>query len=266
MILTKEVKEAYRLLSDKIDLKPEVGIILGSGLDELGANLQIQESIAYKNIPHFFVSSVEGHRNTLLTGRMSGRNVLILSGRAHFYEGFEPEVITFPVRVIRALGIDRLVITSAAGGISSDLDAGDILFVNDHINLMGINPLRGLKGNVFVDMTRCYETPLFSRLKDWAGNLEIHLKEGILAAVHGPSYETPAEIRMLKTLGADAVSMSSVPEVIMAKYLGMKVVMLSLITNNASKPCGISHGEVVNVAREKAENMYAIIKKTTEIF
>ncbi len=265
MILTKEVKEAYRFLSEKIDSKPEVGVILGSGMDELEPHLKISKSIAYKNIPHFFVSSVEGHRNTLLTGKMSGKEVLVLSGRAHFYEGFEPEVITFPIRVIRALGIDRIIITSAAGGIKKTLEVGDILFVNDHINLTGINPLRGIKGNVFVDMTRCYETSLLSRLKKDADNLDVPLKEGIIAAVHGPSYETPAEIRMLKTIGADAVSMSSVPEVIMAKYLGMRVIMFSLITNTVNTS-GISHGEVVSVAKKKAENMYTIIKKTVEIF
>ena len=258
MNLTYQMEEALSYLRPRLTVRSEVGIILGTGLHGLEERVEEPLTIPYGEIPNFFTSRVEGHRNLLIAGRLSGREVIILSGRAHYYEGFEPEVITFPVRVLKALGVDRLVVTCSSGGIREDLEPGDVLFIEDHMNLMGINPLRGLQGDIFVDMSRPYRIDIYPKVAEEARRLNVPLKRGVLAALQGPSYETRAEIRMLRAIGVDAVCMSTIPEVIMARFLAMDVVALSLITNRALGG-EVRHGDVVRVAKEKGKGLADII-------
>lgn len=258
MNLSYQVNETLLYLKPRLEETPEVGIILGSGLYGLEEKVEKPLIIPYEEIPNFFTSRVKGHRNLLVYGRLSGRRVIILSGRAHYYEGFEPEVITFPVMVLKALEVERLILTCSSGGIREDLKPGDVLFIEDHINLMGINPLRGLEGDIFVDMSRPYRVDLYHKVLEKARRLNIPVKRGILAALQGPSYETGAEIRMLRTIGADAVCMSTIPEVIMARFLGIDVLGLSLITNKVLKE-GVKHEDVVKVAEEKGRNLSEVI-------
>ncbi len=260
MTLSYQLKETVSCLRERVG-EAGVGIILGSGLQGLGEEVEGGLVIPYGEIPNFFSSRVEGHRNLLIAGTVGGRRVIILSGRGHYYEGLEPEVITFPVRVLKALGVKGLIVTCSSGGIRDDLEPGDLLFIEDHINLMGFNPLRGMEGEIFVDMSRPYRIDLYEALLEETG--EVSLKTGVLAALQGPSYETRAEIRMLKTLGADAVCMSTVPEVIMARFLGMDVMGLSLVTNRAGG--GVSHEEVVRVAMEKGRELFRVIKRAVPL-
>ena len=258
-----------------------VGIITGSGWNMKNLLDNVTE-IEYKNIPGFPIPSVGGHRGKLIHGFRDGIGVIVLQGRVHYYEGYSMEEVTFPVRVLAALGIRQVVITNAAGGIRPDFTPGDFMVVTDHINLMGVNPLRAtvntlpFKGRVgvgmgfssesiskenFVDMPEAYDKEFISMLVNSGKQLGIMLHTGILAAVSGPSYETPAEIRMLRALGADAVCMSTVPEVIMSRYLGIKVLAVSMITNHAA---GIStsvlrHEDVISMAESRSKDASLIL-------
>ena len=239
-----------------------VGIITGSGW-ELRDLLDNVTEIEYKDIPGFPVPSVGGHRGSLIHGSHNGTEVLLLQGRVHYYEGYSMEEVTFSVRVLSALGIKQVVLTNAAGGIRPDIKPGDFMLVTDHINLMGVNPLRDSERikECFIDMTDAYDKQLAGIALSSAEKHGIMLHTGILAAVSGPSYETPAEIRMLSTLGADAVCMSTVPEVIMSRYLGMRVLAVSMITNHAA---GISisalrHEDVVSMAKSRSKDASGLI-------
>lgn len=245
-----------------------IGIILGSGLGELGEKLQNRTAIPYKDIPGFAVSGAPGHKGILLSGELVGKRVLCMQGRLHRYEGYDYAQVIFPVRVMRLLGIKTLIVTNAAGGINPEYGVGDIMVMNDHINLMGGNPLAGLYdpafGDRFFDMGTAY-TPALRRLaQTCAAQLGIRLREGVYLSVMGPSYETPAEIRAFRMLGADAVGMSTVPEVIAARGCGMEVLGLSLITNMAAgiTTAAISGEDVLTVGRAKACDMEALVTET----
>ncbi|MCC6545082.1 MAG: purine-nucleoside phosphorylase [Nitrospirae bacterium] len=248
-----------------------IGIITGSGWDLRNILDNVNET-EYKDIPGFPIPAVGGHRGRLLHGYHDDEEVLLLQGRVHYYEGYSMEEITLSVRVLAGLGIRQIIVTNAAGGIRPDFGPGDFMVVTDHINLMGVNPLRATPDTLcfneadnikerFVDMTEAYDQQLCSIALTVAKKHNIPLHAGILAAVSGPSYETPAEIRMLRSLGADAVCMSSVPEVIMSKYLGMKVLAISMITNHAA---GVSksvlrHEDVVTMAESRSKDASQIL-------
>lgn len=260
----KSVEDAVNCIKSKVPHSAvSVGIITGSGWDLRNLPDHVTE-IEYKDIAGFPVPAVGGHRGRLIHGSLDGREVILLQGRVHYYEGYGMEEVTFPVRVLSALGIKQVVLTNAAGGIRPDIKPGDFMVVTDHINLMGVNPLRE-RGNTlsgcFVDMTEAYDQEYVSISVKAGKELGISLHTGILAAVSGPSYETPAEIRMLSALGADAVCMSTVPEVIMSRYLGMKVLAVSMITNHAA---GIStsflrHEDVVSMAGSRSKDALRLI-------
>jgi purine-nucleoside phosphorylase len=234
--------------------QPKVGIILGSGLGEFAEGLAKKVVIPYAELPHFPHSSVPGHAGRLVLGEVGGEPIVAMQGRVHAYEGYSPAQVAFPARVLCALGIHTLVVTNAAGGVNLDFKPGDLMVITDHLNLSGYNPLVGPNddrmGPRFPDMTTAYPTALQAQLLSSAQNVGVELKQGVYAVLAGPSYETPAEIRMLRILGADAVGMSTVPEVIAARHMGVQVAGISCITNLAAgignKP--LTHEEVAETA------------------
>jgi len=241
-----------------------VAIILGSGLGGLGESLANPVAIPYADIPGFASSSAPGHKGMLIAGELAGRRVLCMQGRLHRYEGHGYEQVTFPVRTLRLLGVQTLLVTNAAGGINTGYAIGDVMVIADHINLMGGNPLAGLHepsfGERFFDMGTAYTPALRELAHACAARLGQSLREGVYIAVTGPSYETPAEIRAFRTLGADAVGMSTVPEVICARNCGMDILGLSLITNMAAGVTGavLAGGEVIAIGRAKAKEMESL--------
>ena len=260
----KIIDEAVNCIKSQVrKLSASTGIITGSGWDLSTLPENVTE-IHYQDIPGFPTPTVGGHKGRLIHGYHNGIEIILLQGRVHYYEGYSMDDVTFPVKVLQALGVKQVVITNAAGGIRPDFKPGDFMLVTDHINMMGVNPLRG-KGNTldkrFVDMTEAYDRQLAGIARDSANKLGIMLHTGILAALAGPSYETPAEIRMLSALGADAVCMSTVPEVIMSRYLGMKVLAVSMITNHAAgiSTSSLLHGDVVNMAESRSKDACRLI-------
>jgi purine-nucleoside phosphorylase len=246
-------------------LRPTLALLLGSGFNHLRHHIEVDTRIAYAKLPGFPKPGVEGHDGELLIGRLAGTPVLILSGRAHYYEGHSMEHVTFPVRVLAELGVTDLLLTNAAGGINSSFRPGDFMVVTDHINFMGMNPLRGPcpPGRVrFVDMTTVYDNVLQKLLIKAAKSCHLRLKNGIYLAVSGPSYETPAEIRAFARLGADAVGMSTVPEAVVARQCGLCVAAMSCITNPAAglnaKP--LSHKEVLHTAKNVESAALALLQ------
>ena len=231
----------------------DLAMILGSGLDSVAELPHEANSIPYREIPDFPQAAVAGHPGRLVAGTVEGRRVLVFAGRFHCYEGYSARQATLPIRLARELGSSRLLLTNAAGGVNPAFDAGDIMFIADHLNLMGDSPIKGMGGD-FLDLSNVYETRFFEPLKQFSKEEGTLLHCGILAALPGPCYETPAEVRMLRLLGADAVSMSTVPEAIMAKKLGMEVAGFSLIANRAAglSPGPLNHQEVLTAARSAA--------------
>jgi purine-nucleoside phosphorylase len=254
------VIEAVTALKNHIDYQPQIGIILGSGLGGLVDEIENSVSVRFEDIPHFPVSSVDGHRGEVLCGTLCGACLLALSGRVHYYEGYAMQQVVFPIRVVAALGVKTVIVTNSVGAINADYKPGDIVAISDHINLMGANPLKG--SNDFVDLTEAYSSELRNLAHQMADRQDITLQSGVYAAYSGPSYETPAEIRALRTMGADMVGMSTVPEVIMANSLGMKVLGLSMITNMAAgmnaKP--LSHQDVIKTSKKASAKFGALIK------
>lgn len=237
-VLYSEVEEAVRYLQERSDCQPSTGIILGSGLGALADQISDGQVFPYETIPHFPQSTVAGHSGRLLLGELAGIGVCVMQGRVHFYEGYSAAQITFPVRVMQLLGVNRLIVTNAAGGLRSSFEAGDIMAISDHINLPGLagnNPLRGPNderfGARFPGMTAVYDRGLLSLLRREAQVQGIRLYEGVYVMVAGPSFETPAEVRFLRAIGGDAVGMSTAPEVVTAAHAGMRVLGVSLITN-----------------------------------
>jgi len=263
--LVSALDSVTRLIRERSGLQPEVGIILGSGLGGFADGFADATVIPYAEIPGFPTSSVPGHAGRLVIGRLGGAVVVAMQGRVHYYEGYEPWEVAFPARVLCRLGIRALVVTNAAGGIRRDLSPGDLMRITDHLNLSGMNPLIGPNdarlGPRFPDMSTAYDPRLGAVLDETAAGLGIRLAAGVYACLSGPSYETPAEIRMLRVLGADAVGMSTVPEVIAAAHMGVPVVGISCITNLAAgigdKP--LSHEEVAEVAERVKDRFSALL-------
>lgn len=251
---------------------PAIGIILGSGLGEYADSFCDPIVIPYANIPHFPQSTVIGHKSRLVFQRFEHVWGIAMQGRFHYYEGYSLEEVTFPVRVLGALGVQHLIVTNAAGGINQNFTAGDLMLITDHLNLMGANPLRGPHheeyGERFPDMSEAYNRADSQVFKHVAEKLGIPLQEGVYAGLSGPSYETPAEIRMLRTLGADAVGMSTVPEVIVANQMGIRVSGVSCVTNMAAGLGGakLSHEEVMETANRVKKQFIALIDGVIQEF
>lgn len=248
------IQEAAAYIRSQSDIKPEIGLILGSGLGVLADLIEDSVAIDYHHIPHFPVSTVEGHEGELLLGTIQGRPVVMMKGRFHMYEGYGPEVTAFPVRVMKELGIATLLVTNAAGGVNTSYEPGDLMVLSDHLNMTGRNPLIGPNDSAlgvrFPDMSEAYSRRLRAVFKETAAQQGLKIQEGVYAGLLGPTYETPAEIVMLRTLGADAVGMSTVSETIVARHAGIEVLGISCITNMAAgildQP--LSHDEVMETA------------------
>jgi len=259
------IEEAANYITSRTTTKPEIGLIMGSGLGILGDHITDAVTIPYRDIPHFPLSTVEGHAGELLIGQLAGRSVVLMRGRFHMYEGYGPELTAFPVRVMKAIGVRLLVVTNAAGGINTDYDPGDLMLISDHINLTGRNPLVGANvdewGPRFPDMSEAYSKRLRLIAKDVAEEQGFSLREGVYVGVLGPSYETPAEIKMMRTMGADAVGMSTVAEVITARHTGIEVLGISCISNMASgildQP--LSHDEVMETTERVKTRFLGLI-------
>ncbi len=265
MSLFDDIQGAVAAVRQRTTLAPKVGIILGSGLGGFADTFQEKVAIPYGELPGFPVSSVQGHAGRLVVGTLAGTALVAMQGRVHLYEGYPPWQVAFPARVLCGLGIETLVVTNAAGGIRSDLTPGDLMMITDHVNLSGQNPLTGPNddrlGPRFPDMSAAYDPALCALLSSTADKLRIPLKRGVYVWLAGPSYETPAEIRMLRTLGIDAVGMSTVPEVIAAAHSGVRVAGVSCITNLAAgiakKP--LSHAEVAETADRVRDRFTALL-------
>ncbi|GGN95363.1 purine-nucleoside phosphorylase [Saccharibacillus kuerlensis] len=259
------IQEAADYIRSKTDLTPEIGLILGSGLGILANLIEDAVSIPYEDIPHFPVSTVEGHEGELLIGTIKGRPVVMMKGRFHMYEGYGPEVTAFPVRVMKNLGVSGLLVTNAAGGVNTSFKPGDLMLLSDHLNLTGTSPLIGPNDSAlgvrFPDMSEAYSRRLRAAAKEAASEHDFNFQEGVYAGLLGPTYETPAEIRMLRTLGADAVGMSTVSETIVARHAGIEVLGISCITNMAAgildQP--LSHDEVMETADMVKEKFLGLV-------
>ncbi len=252
--LKKTIGEAVQFIQGKTKLVPQIGIILGTGLGSLAEGIGVDAKISYEEIPHFPISTVESHPGRLILGKLSGRSVVAMQGRFHYYEGYDLRQVTFPVRVMKALGANILVVSNACGGLNPLFKAGDIMVISDHINLLGSNPLFGPNdeslGPRFPDMCCCYDPELIALAENVALNLGLKLQKGVYVAVAGPNLETAAEYRFLRLIGADVVGMSTVPEVIVARHQGMRVLGFSLVTDmglpDALKPTNLA--EILSTA------------------
>lgn len=258
-----KIMESYEYVKTRLDEIPEIGIILGSGLGELAEIIEEKVIIKYCDVPNMPISTVKGHAGQFVAGRLNGKNVMVMQGRFHYYEGNSMELLALPVYIMKNLGIKTLIVTNAAGGINTDFVPGDLMIIKDHINFAFDNPLRGRNdekvGPRFPDMSNAYDKELISMAKEVSQQYGIGAKEGVYLMMTGPNYETPAEIRMARILGGDAVGMSTVPEVIAASHCSIKVLGISCITNMAAgvqdKP--LNHAEVMgtsNRVKDKFKN------------
>ncbi len=260
-----KIAEAVAYIEKKIQEKPFAGLLTGTGLGDSGQSLDVSVSLPYEEIPHFPVSTVQSHFGKFLAGRMAKRPVIVMQGRFHLYEGYSPLAVTFPIRVMQALGVETLLVTNAAGGLNPAFRPGDIMIIKDHINLTGANPLGGPNhddwGERFPDMTEAYDKRLISLAEDAGRDFAIPLRKGVYAGLLGPSLETPAEIRFLKTIGAEAVGFSTVQEVIAAVHARIKVLGLTVITNvnDPDHPAPASVEGIIEVAKSVAPQVDRII-------
>ncbi|MHC4870326.1 MAG: purine-nucleoside phosphorylase [Planctomycetota bacterium] len=263
--LKVKIEEAAGKIREKLNCSPDVGIILGTGLGDLARKLEDPKEIEYEEIPHFPKSTVQGHAGQFISGKLSGKNVVVMEGRFHYYEGYTLEQVTFPVRVMKALGIKTLIVTCACGGMNPMHQQGDILIIDDHINLLGDNPLIGPNdeslGPRFPDMYCPYDPHLVAAAEKVAMEESIRVQKGVYVIVSGPCLETKAEYRFLRNIGADAVGMSTVPEVIVAVHAGLKVMGLGVLTDmclpDALKPVDID--EIIEVANNSGPKLEKIV-------
>ena len=261
-----KIQESANFIESKSEVKPSIGLILGSGLGVLADEIQNPVKIKYNEIPNFPVSTVEGHEGCLVLGELECKMVVAMQGRFHYYEGYTQQEITFPVRVMKALGVNTIVVTNAAGGANTNFKPGDLMLIKDHINLSGNNPLIGKNdqrlGPRFPDMSSAYTPKYIDVVKECANKLNIELQEGVYAFFSGPTYETPAEVKMARILGADAVGMSTAPEVIVASHSGIEVIGISCITNMAAgildQP--LDHEEVIETTQKVKAEFLSLVK------
>lgn len=271
----EEFREAADFIRAHTRHQPRIGLVLGSGLNTLADYVEDADVIPFAAVPHFALSTVEGHQGRLVSGRLAGAPVLVMQGRLHYYEGYSLQEVTFPIRVMQIMGIDCLILTNAAGGINPSFQAGDLMLIDDHINLIGmagLSPLRGPNddalGPRFPDMSKAYDHDLRLLSGRVAQELGIPLRQGVYAGLAGPTFETPADVRFLRLIGADAVGMSTVPEVVVACHGGMRVLAISLISNSAiselDAPDTTSHEEVLAAGRVAVPQLSRLIMGVIE--
>ncbi|MBI5541185.1 MAG: purine-nucleoside phosphorylase [Bacteroidia bacterium] len=263
--MLEKINQSAQFIQGKVDSIPEVGIILGTGLGGLVREIEISYVLEYQNIPNFPVSTVEGHQGKLIFGTLSGKKVVAMQGRFHYYEGYNMQEVTFPVRVMKKLGIKNLIVSNASGGVNPDFEIGDLMIINDHINLIP-NPLIGKHnpefGARFPDMSETYDLNLIAKAEAIAKRNNIKVQKGVYTGVTGPTLETLAEYKYFRVIGSDAVGMSTVPEVIVAHQMGIPCFAISIITDLGvpGKIVKVTHADVQNVA-EKAEPLMTLIIK-----
>jgi len=264
------LKETVDYLHSQARFRAEIGIILGSGLGRLGERIKVEEGIPYSQIPHFPVSTVPGHEGKLILGQLGGKSIIAMKGRFHYYEGYSLKEVTYPVRVMKRLGVKRLLISNAAGGINPSFEIGDVMMITDHINLMGASPIRGKHseelGVRFPDMSDAYSKKLRALAREVALENNIYLHEGVYAGLSGPNFETAAEYRFLRFIGADAVGMSTVPEVIVAAQVGVSVLAFSVITDKCIPDLlePVSHIKVLRGAEKGSATLSRLMEKIVE--
>lgn len=265
--MLKKLEETVRYINQKIDFTPEYGIVLGTGLGGLVNEIQIEAEFNYENIPHFPISTVESHSGKLIFGSIANKKVLAMQGRFHFYEGYSLEEVTYPIRIMKMLGVSKLIISNASGGVNPNFEVGEIMVLNDHINLFPGNPLIGKNidklGPRFPDMSCPYDTKMIEKALKIASDNQIKIATGVYAGLTGPSLETPAEYKYIRTIGADAVGMSTIPEVIVARHMDIPVFAISIITDLGvpGKIKKVSLKEVIEVATRQEPKMTLIIKE-----
>jgi purine-nucleoside phosphorylase len=265
--MLKKIKETSTFIQTAIGIKVEIGVILGTGLGGLVNEIEIIKTLPYAEIPNFPLSTVEGHQGKLIFGKLGGKHILAMQGRFHFYEGYDMTKVTFPVRVMNDLGITTLLVSNACGGLNPDFAVGDLMMITDHINMFGFNPLTGPNidqlGPRFPDMSQAYDLQLQGLARNIATKNHLDLKEGVYIGVTGPTFETPAEYKMFRIMGGDAIGMSTVPEVIVARHMGIRVFGISIVTDSGvpGHIVEISHEEVQEVAKRAEPKMSLIIKE-----
>lgn len=263
----ERAERAARFIRSRTDLGPRVGIVLGSGLGAFADDLEKPAAIRYDEIPGFARATVEGHAGKLVIGSAANIPIAAMQGRFHFYEGYSLEDVTFPIRVMKLLGVRTLILTNAAGSLNTELGPGSLMIISDHINLMGVNPLIGRNderfGPRFPDLTMTYDPSLQNMVIEEAKAIGIDMRRGVYAALTGPSYETPAEIHMVRTMGADAVGMSTVPEAIVARHMDLQVIGISCITNLAAGVSNrpVDHSQVIATGEQVREHFTELIKR-----
>ncbi|HOI87965.1 MAG TPA: purine-nucleoside phosphorylase [Lentimicrobium sp.] len=268
--MLEQIKESADYIRKQVKTVPEAGIILGTGLGGLVREIKTECEIPYNEIPNFPVSTVEGHKGQLIFGTLGGKAIVAMQGRFHFYEGYSMHEVTFPVRVMQALGIQVLFVSNASGGLNPGFEVGDIMFITDHINLMGTNPLIGRNNDVlgprFPDMSEAYDRRILDMASNIASRAGIPFRTGVYAGVTGPTFETPAEYRYIHILGADAVGMSTVPEVIVARHMSLPVFAVSVISDLGvpGKIVEVSHQIVIDAASKAEPRMTRIISELLE--
>lgn len=264
--LMQELQETVSFIRNKINKDVKVGIILGSGLGNLANDIETEFEIPYQEIPHFPVSTVKGHNGRLIFGKLNGKDVLVMGGRFHFYEGYTPQQVTYPIRVMRMLGVTTLLLSNAAGGVQDKMEVGDLMIINDHISLFQINPLIGPNeealGTRFPDMSEPYSKALIQKAISIAAENNITLKQGVYCGVTGPTFETRAEYKLIHSLGGDAVGMSTVQETIVAKHSGMDVFAISVITDIGirEEENTITHEEVLQAAKDAEPKLTVLFR------
>lgn len=258
MTLLEKTQESIAFIEKYLGFKPEpkIGLVLGSGLGVYADNLKDTKEIDFQDIPHFSKASVEGHKGKLIFGNIHGKEIVLLQGRYHYYEGKGIDAVTYPIRLLSQLGIEVLFTTNATGGLNPDFKAGDFMIITDHINYMGVNPLIGPNeddfGPRFPDMTNIYTSELVDLAKSIAKDIDLDIKTGVMVGYSGPNYETPAEIKFFRMIGGDNVGMSTIPETIVASHCGLKVISISSITNMAAgiHETKLSHSEVMEISQK----------------
>lgn len=264
-IMFEKIEKTKKFIENLTSIRPEIGIVLGTGLGNFTSQIEIVHTIPYQMIPNFPVSTVQGHHGQLIFGKVKNKNVVALKGRFHYYEGYTMQQVTFPIRVIAAMGIKYLFLSNASGGTNPDFHVGDMMIVEDHINLTGQNPLVGPNddrvGPRFPDMSEVYDKRLIALATEVAAKMDIHIRKGVYAAVTGPNYETPAEYRYIRKIGADAVGMSTVPEAIVARHMSLPCFAISVISDLGveGKIERITHKGVIDAASLVEPHMTKLI-------
>ena len=266
-IMWDQVQETVSYIKVKTNFTPEYGVILGSGLGSFTDDIQIEFTLSYSEIPNFPMSTVQGHKGALVFGTIGTKKVVAMQGRFHFYEGYSMQQVTFPVRVMKCLGVEKLIVSNASGGVNPNYNVGDIVLIKDHVNMMPEHPLRGKNderfGPRFVNMSEAYSKKMIAKAITLAKKLNIDVKEGVYLGLQGPTFETLAEYKMVRNIGADCVGMSTVPEVIVARHMEMETFGLSVITDmgNEENIETMSHKEVLEAAKNAEPKVRILIKE-----